>query len=149
MRVAPSVCRVAILFLLLVGSFGLVLVGPSCSIDDDCPQNEFCEYALGDCDGLSGFCTVIPSTCEEDSSPDAPVCGCNGVMYPNPCEAQAALESLLSEEPCIGYTATTGTATYVNYYDGNGGKSSGNNEDPKNAFSNFKLTFIVFPGGGE
>jgi len=53
-----------------------------------CPANEWCDFPQDDCgsaDG-SGFCKPRPGGC-----PDvfAPVCGCDGTIHSNSCEAQA------------------------------------------------------------
>lgn len=71
------------------------ITGIECSSAD-----EFCRLPVGQCccDNL-GVCTPIPQAC-----PDiwAPVCGCDGVTYGNPCEAAAASVSIAHEGECGG-----------------------------------------------
>jgi hypothetical protein len=54
-----------------------------------CGAGEFCKFPPGTCNVADrmGVCVSIPQAC-----PDVwePVCGCDGVTYGNPCEADAA-----------------------------------------------------------
>jgi hypothetical protein len=51
----------------------------------ECADDQFCERAPGDLDcTFSGLCKPKPTSC--DPLP-APVCGCDGKVYSNTCEA--------------------------------------------------------------
>lgn len=65
-----------------------------------CDAGEFCNYVPGQTCGWAdavGECQAIPFGC-----PDvyAPVCGCDGVDYPNACYAHAAGTGVLQDQPC-------------------------------------------------
>lgn len=66
-----------------------------CESDDDCGPAEFCDQDLT-CGGL-GTCSTLPDVCDRKS---APVCGCDGEDYGNPCMAHAAGVSVASEGEC-------------------------------------------------
>jgi hypothetical protein len=54
-----------------------------------CEDGDFCDYRGHSCgagDDL-GSCQARPDGCD---GAYAPVCGCNGLVYPNECEANAA-----------------------------------------------------------
>ena len=56
--------------------------------DRPCPEGAFCEYGVIDfldfcTDDGCGFCAWVPDTCPPE---DEPSCGCDGTVYPNPCE---------------------------------------------------------------
>ena len=61
--------------------------GVVCVHHEDCGVGQYCEKALGDCDG-EGRCVVQPLPCVIGLW--APQCGCDGVTYGNPCEASGA-----------------------------------------------------------
>jgi hypothetical protein len=57
-----------------------------------CPEGAFCEYGVLDpehicTDDGCGICAWIPLECEPEDRPD---CGCDGHVYPNPCERRRA-----------------------------------------------------------
>jgi hypothetical protein len=54
-----------------------------------CPENEVCDLDPGGCDIVDwqGTCVAKPDVCPELFQP---VCGCNGVTYPNDCQRIAA-----------------------------------------------------------
>lgn len=57
---------------------------------DTCPEVSYCRFGEGSC-GLNdevGFCTRRPESCDGRSG--EPVCGCDGLIYSNWCEAQSA-----------------------------------------------------------
>ncbi|MCC7542921.1 MAG: hypothetical protein IT379_42285 [Deltaproteobacteria bacterium] len=50
-----------------------------------CGAGEYCEYTPNDCGrGLEGVCLPRPDACADVY---APVCGCDGMTYPNACDA--------------------------------------------------------------
>ena len=59
--------------------------GPDCS-EGHCEPNEYCATPEGACDA-PGTCVPRPEVCTADY---APTCGCDGVTYPNSCEAARA-----------------------------------------------------------
>ncbi len=72
------------------------IAGVPCQSADD-----FCKFPEGTCGNfdLFGTCTTIPTGgCPEIY---APVCGCDGVTYPNECESDAAGVSVRHPGPCM------------------------------------------------
>ena len=56
----------------------------TCSDNAECKQeNYYCDKAVADCGG-EGYCIERPEVCIADYNP---VCGCDGVTYPNACNA--------------------------------------------------------------
>ncbi len=71
-----------------LGPCGAYCMGESRS----CPDGAICEYGVLDITFLCtdegcGLCAWIPDTCPPD---DDPACGCDGVVYANPCERRRA-----------------------------------------------------------
>ena len=58
----------------------------SCSTNDDCSDDEYCEKPAGDCEG-EGRCQLKPEVCTIAYDP---VCGCDRQTYANDCQAAAA-----------------------------------------------------------
>ena len=65
-----------------------------------CAEGEYCDFApeaqCGRADA-TGTCAPKPEFCTREFRP---VCGCDGVTYPNPCSAAAAGVSVESEGAC-------------------------------------------------
>ena len=94
--------------LVLVLSIGLLQPAPaeaqtSCTKDNQCASNEFCEFAAGTCpknnSGATGICVVKPEGCTQQFDP---VCGCDNKTYGNDCIRQMAGVSLKATGECGG-----------------------------------------------
>ena len=74
--------------------------GRACGVRgaSQCASGEFC-YREGNCGEVDqpGACLAIPSWCTKELFP---VCGCDGVVYGNTCEAQAAQASVRHNGAC-------------------------------------------------
>jgi hypothetical protein len=53
-----------------------------------CPADEFCDFGRNSCGTTdeNGTCRTRPNSCDDSFSP---TCGCDGVVYSNPCDANA------------------------------------------------------------
>ncbi len=74
-----------------------------CTDNSDCGAGEYCEKAVGDCDG-EGVCIPLPVNGACPGVWD-PVCGCNGVTYSNNCIATMAGVSIDYYGECVGLGA--------------------------------------------
>ncbi|RMH41710.1 MAG: hypothetical protein D6689_10485 [Deltaproteobacteria bacterium] len=65
---------------------------------ETCPADQYCDYDAG-CgfDDGTGTCKPRPAGCPDV---EAPVCGCDGTTYANPCEAASAGVDWLHMGPC-------------------------------------------------
>ena len=76
--------------------------GPSCRSTSECAAGTFCNFpisaACGD-SGPIGTCEPIVAVCTQDFTP---VCGCDGMTYPNTCTANAAGVSVATVGECGG-----------------------------------------------
>lgn len=69
-----------------------------------CDPGFYCDYPNDDCGAVDeqGLCTAIPTTCTDEV---LPTCGCDGMVYGNPCETNAAGVDA-STSGCIAPPAT-------------------------------------------
>ncbi|MEP7125815.1 MAG: Kazal-type serine protease inhibitor domain-containing protein [Byssovorax sp.] len=74
-----------------------------------CEDGRFCQLPLGACLGPSatGSCKLPPTDCTAVKSP---VCGCNGVVYDNACQAAQAMVSVTGTMTCTKIDAGAGDA---------------------------------------
>ncbi len=68
--------------------------GATCASNASCAATSYCE---GTGCGTTGTCTPRPSTC---TGLYAPVCGCDGITYPNACSASAAGQRVATTGAC-------------------------------------------------
>jgi len=78
------------------GNVQVCIVG----MDGMCESGMFCD---GPC-WQSGVCKPMPSQCPQE---DNVVCGCDGVIYPNPCIANASNVSVNHPGPCLTEEGTS------------------------------------------
>jgi hypothetical protein len=69
-----------------------------CLENEDCPEDQYCDKAIGDCDGV-GECAPYPDLCQDIWTP---VCGCDGVTYSNVCYAHREGVNVAHDGECPG-----------------------------------------------
>jgi len=74
---------------------GSCVVG-GCTSNGQCPPGEYCQKAVGDCNGV-GNCAPMPFICPLIFDP---VCGCDGLTYSNSCFAASAGMNIEFLGPC-------------------------------------------------
>lgn len=71
-------------------AYYMYLPDHACNANDDCAEDQFCYFVepavCGDV--AAGLCYSHPASCE--GVEESPVCGCNGEIYANQCEADLA-----------------------------------------------------------
>jgi hypothetical protein len=86
-----------VLALVVVGGCGDAgRLEETCSSNSECAESELC--ATNFCTGI-GFCEARPESCDETSG--SPVCGCDGITYPNSDCAAFAGVRLQAITPCV------------------------------------------------
>jgi hypothetical protein len=70
---------------------------PRCQENAECGESHFCKKRPGHCEE-QGLCVPRPSDCSDALG--FPGCGCDGVSYPDSCDASAAGASLRSDGVC-------------------------------------------------
>ncbi len=70
-----------------------------CLSNSDCGGDEFCRKATGVCDKGSGACEKRPTACAM-GGPGEPVCGCDGLTYPDECNAHLVGMNVAFEGSC-------------------------------------------------
>lgn len=68
----------------------------TCTTNPDCGKGEYCEKAIGECDG-EGTCRSRPEFCTSEWNP---VCGCDGETYSNRCAAASEGYNVAYEGEC-------------------------------------------------
>ncbi len=68
----------------------------ACEVNEDCPDRQYCARTAGTCNG-PGRCTDRPPICGWDFQP---VCGCDGMTYPNACSANQQGVNVRSKGEC-------------------------------------------------
>jgi len=71
-----------------------------CDDMNPCSPELYCLTPVGMCGG-KGLCQPMPPECKPMMGiPLKTICGCDGMDYPNPCEAAMMGVSVMHEEPC-------------------------------------------------
>jgi len=74
---------------------------PTCNSARFCPNEFFCQR--NSCADATGTCMVVPADCSTVRS--TPTCGCDGVAYRTPCEAQRAMQTIAPTPICAACDA--------------------------------------------
>lgn len=95
--------RSAIVVAMLMAAAPLLGGCEECTEDGDCKEDQFCQFATGDCDGEdgNGICIDRAKNCVDGLVVgDPPVCGCDNQDYQNDCLRREAGVSKLNEGAC-------------------------------------------------
>ncbi len=68
-----------------------------CTTNSECGAEEWCAKPVGDCDGF-GSCASVPQGCPLLLDP---VCGCDGITYPNDCVAAMSGVNVAYKGECV------------------------------------------------
>ncbi len=78
----------------------------SCKSNVDCGKSQFCAKPSGQCGG-SGECKAIPASCPPQVAGGGVMCGCDGMNYPDACNAAAKGINIIHTGAC----SSAGTCT--------------------------------------
>lgn len=96
-----TACLYAFFVFLVLFIFAVPVRSESgCLENNDCSAGSYCKKVDGDCEGV-GICEGKAEVC---IALVEPVCGCDGVTYPNSCEAAVKGISLMYNDECQGHT---------------------------------------------